>query len=149
MSPPLAADIPSSRIVNKKKKISKKGKKSKKGEQSIVYTKEDFIVRIPSDLWDKEVQNINCNISTNGLNSTEQEQLKLWAPQIDWYLLLLFIFNTSLLYFSNPIFCYLFFFACKKIYITKYYEIWINSKCYYLLGCIKVMILLRIRNCKK
>ncbi len=34
-----------------------------------MFTKEDFIIKLPSDLFEKEVQHINYNISTNGLNS--------------------------------------------------------------------------------
>jgi hypothetical protein len=42
-----------------------------------VFTREDFIIKASQrSLFEKEVQHINYNISTNGLNSMEQNLIK-------------------------------------------------------------------------
>ena len=50
----------------KTKKISKKA--DKKQDKSEKYKKEDFIITLPKELFDKDLYQMGCN-STNGLVS--------------------------------------------------------------------------------
>lgn len=89
-------------VKTKKKKISKRATKSKSTKSREVFTHEDFIIRLPSDLFEKEANHINYNISTNGLNSMESTLLKIWAglETIDIYFYFL-LSNTNIPTYSS------------------------------------------------